>query len=102
MNKFYNRQFFSDPSKSEPNIGSRSGKYLDHLEPLDPSGSGSTTLVPGKILFYEQVCGARVKTRDTLKQHRKKLHHLTTPIPNSSLIGLLSSYVKMVGYSYCF
>ncbi len=34
-----------------------------------------------------QVCGARVKTRDTLKQHRKKLHNLTTPIPRTDLLG---------------
>ena len=34
-----------------------------------------------------QVCGARVKTKDTLKQHRKKLHNLTTPVPKTALIS---------------
>ena len=33
------------------------------------------------------MCGARVKTKDTLKQHRKKLHNLTTPIPKTALIS---------------
>ena len=36
--------------------------------------------------FFCQVCGARVKTRDTLKQHRKKLHNLTTPIPRTAYV----------------
>ncbi len=31
-----------------------------------------------------QVCSARVKTRDTLKQHRKKLHNLLTPVPKNA------------------
>ena len=34
-----------------------------------------------------QVCGARVKTKDTLKQHRKKLHNLVTPVPKTALIN---------------
>ena len=33
------------------------------------------------------MCGARVKTKDTLKQHRKKLHNLTTPVPKTALIS---------------
>ena len=35
-------------------------------------------------LFLLQICGARVKTRDTLKQHRKKLHNLMTPVPKNA------------------
>jgi len=35
--------------------------------------------------FACEVCGARVKTRDTLKQHRKKLHNLLTPVPRSQI-----------------
>merc|ERR1719471_625252 len=31
-----------------------------------------------------EICGARVKTRDTLKQHRKKLHNLLTPVPKTA------------------
>ena len=38
-------------------------------------------------LFNFKVCGARVKTKDTLKQHRKKLHNLTTPVPKTALIN---------------
>lgn len=34
--------------------------------------------------FYSQICGARVKTKDTLKQHRKKLHNLLTPVPKTA------------------
>ena len=34
-----------------------------------------------------QVCGARVKTRDTLKQHRKKLHNLLTPVPQNAQVS---------------
>ena len=34
-----------------------------------------------------QVCGARVKTRDTLKQHRKKLHNLLTPVPHNAQVS---------------
>ena len=37
--------------------------------------------------FYIQVCGARVKTRDTLKQHRKKLHNLLTPVPQNAQVS---------------
>ena len=33
-----------------------------------------------------EVCGARVKTRDTLKQHRKKLHNLLTPVPKNATV----------------
>ena len=33
------------------------------------------------------MCGARVKTKDTLKQHRKKLHNLVTPVPKTALIN---------------
>jgi len=36
--------------------------------------------------FACEVCGARVKTRDTLKQHRKKLHNLLTPVPKAALV----------------
>jgi len=36
--------------------------------------------------FSCEVCGARVKTRDTLKQHRKKLHNLLTPVPKTALV----------------
>ena len=28
-----------------------------------------------------------MKTRDTLKQHRKKLHNLVTPVPKTALIN---------------
>ena len=35
-------------------------------------------------MFSSQICGARVKTRDTLKQHRKKLHNLMTPVPKTA------------------
>ena len=44
--------------------------------------------------MFCQVCGARVKTKDTLKQHRKKLHNLVTPVPKTALItpfGLFES-----------
>jgi len=34
-----------------------------------------------------EVCGARVKTRDTLKQHRKKLHNLLTPVPQNAQVS---------------
>ena len=37
--------------------------------------------------MFCQVCGARVKTKDTLKQHRKKLHNLVTPVPKTALIN---------------
>ena len=37
-----------------------------------------------ELIHYLQVCGARVKTRDTLKQHRKKLHNLLTPVPKNA------------------
>ena len=37
--------------------------------------------------FACEVCGARVKTRDTLKQHRKKLHNLLTPVPKNALVN---------------
>jgi len=33
-----------------------------------------------------EICGARVKTRDTLKQHRKKLHNLLTPVPKNAQV----------------
>ena len=36
--------------------------------------------------FSCEVCGARVKTRDTLKQHRKKLHNLLTPVPKTTFV----------------
>ena len=36
------------------------------------------------MLSLSQICGARVKTRDTLKQHRKKLHNLMTPVPKTA------------------
>merc|ERR1712083_170535 len=36
--------------------------------------------------FACEVCGARVKTRDTLKQHRKKLHNLLTPVPKNAQV----------------
>lgn len=39
------------------------------------------------IILTFQVCGARVKTRDTLKQHRKKLHGLLTPVPKNAQIS---------------
>jgi len=32
------------------------------------------------------VCNAQVKTRDTLLQHRKKVHRLFTPIPESCVL----------------
>ena len=32
------------------------------------------------------ICGARVKTRDTLKQHRKKLHNLLTPVAKNAQV----------------
>ena len=35
---------------------------------------------------FPQICGARVKTRDTLKQHRKKLHNLLTPVPKNAQV----------------
>ena len=37
--------------------------------------------------FACEVCGARVKTRDTLKQHRKKLHNLLTPVPKNAQVS---------------
>ena len=36
------------------------------------------------MISLSQICGARVKTRDTLKQHRKKLHNLMTPVPKNA------------------
>ena len=36
------------------------------------------------MISFSQICGARVKTRDTLKQHRKKLHNLLTPVPKTA------------------
>ena len=36
--------------------------------------------------FACEICGARVKTKDTLKQHRKKLHNLLTPVPQNAQI----------------
>ena len=40
-----------------------------------------------ELIHYLQVCGARVKTRDTLKQHRKKLHNLLTPVPKNAQVS---------------
>ena len=36
--------------------------------------------------FFIKVCNAKVKTRDSLKQHRKKVHRLVTPIPESCVL----------------
>jgi len=36
--------------------------------------------------FACEVCNAQVKTRDSLKQHRKKVHRLFTPIPESCIL----------------
>jgi len=36
--------------------------------------------------FACEVCSAQVKTRDTLLQHRKKVHRLFTPIPDSCIL----------------
>ena len=48
--------------------------------------------------FIYKVCGAKVKTRDTLKQHRKKVHNLKTLCPKTTTVLDSSTGIEQTVY----